>query len=238
MANRSNGRRWKKADGKGEARAVTSDKQAQAVALQGFEVPEGAQLTAQQAALLAAWVTTGNISKAAQLVGMNASYARRLFSQNANIALVAAAIEEHMQGVARTAVAEAVEEWAELVPRAKAVMMDLLGANDEKVRLWAAQDIVNRAEGKPVAKVEHKHTSEGPQLTEAQMRLAFSLCQAHGLSMAEALEYMRQHPQDVRQWEEQHAQVVSSEPLMLPGNSTSSAGAVDREPDSEQAECE
>lgn len=155
-------------------------------------------LTPQQVALFAAMlVNGGNISRAARSVGMNASYARRLVSTNE---VFREAIRAYGDGMHTC-----LEEWLDLIPRAKAAMVRLLNDPDGKVRYLAAKDILDRAEGKPVSRSEVRVRDERPALSEGEVQLAFSLMRRRGISYAEAVEMIRRHPEEASRWIEARA---------------------------------
>jgi hypothetical protein len=191
----------------------------------GAEILPDEALTGEQGALLAAWVMTGSITEAARQIGMNPSYARRIMSQHPVVSVVKRKLEEHLKATGDKALVESVATWEELVPKAKGVMLSLLDSEDEKVRLWAAQDIVNRAEGKPTARVDHTVTHQNsPSLPEADVQLAVSLVSQLGWPLAQALEWIRQHPEEAAGW--RLARAVEVQPVEVPALLPGSGDAV------------
>lgn len=150
-------------------------------------------LTPQQVALFAAMlVNGGKITPAAKQVGMNPSYARRLVSKHA---VFRDAIRQYGDGM-RTCL----QDWMDLVPQAKAAMVALLNDEDGKVRYLAAKDIIDRAEGKAVNRVDLNLRDERPQLSEGEVQLAFSLMKSRGISYPEAVQLIKQNPEDAAEW--------------------------------------
>lgn len=155
-------------------------------------------MTPQQVALFAAMlVNGGNITRAADTVGMNASYARRLVSQHR---VFREAIRQYGEGM-RTCL----QDWLDLVPQAKATMLALLQDPDGKVRYLAAKDIIDRAEGKPVNKVDLTLRDSRPELSEGEVQLAFSLMKSRGISYPQAVQLIRENPEDAAEWVAAHA---------------------------------
>lgn len=173
----------------------------EAVVLQG--------LTPQQVALFAAMlVNGGNITRAARSVGMNGSYARRLVAKEGPFR---EAIRAYGDGM-RTCL----EEWLDLVPRAKAAMVRLLNDPDGKVQYLAAKDILDRAEGKAVSRSEIRVRDERPILNEGEVQLAFALMQRKGIGYAQAVDLIRQNPEDAAQWIAANVVATSATPPALP----------------------
>lgn len=162
-------------------------------AREGFDAAFIKDMTPQQVALFAAMLTNGgNITKAARQVGMNESYARRLASKHA---VFREALRQYGH-----AMKTCLEDWTEIVPRAKATMISLLQDEDGKVRYLAAKDIIDRAEGKAINRMELNVKDERPQLTEGEVQLAFNLMKSKGISYPEAVALIKDHPEDAAQW--------------------------------------
>jgi hypothetical protein len=170
----------------------------------------------KQVALFCAWVVNGrNISAAGRQIGYAEQHARGLFSKHPAFLAARERVEDILS------VED--EEWIESLPEARRTLRQLLKARDEKVRLWAAQDIVNRAEGKPVAKVDMTVREERPSLTDGEMQLAISIMQQTGRPFPEVREWIRQHPEEVRGWVAQHATPTGTNLSALPAPKQESA---------------
>lgn len=154
-------------------------------------------LKPKEVALFCAWVMNGrNITGAARQIGMKPAYAQRLFSVHPGIR---AAIDW-----LHNIVLPEDQDWTLLLPQARRTIATLLDARDEKVRFWAAKDIADRAEGKPTARLDMTIRDERPSLSEGELQLLFSIMQATGVSYAEAVTWIRSHPDDVQQWVGKH----------------------------------
>ncbi len=157
-------------------------------------------------ALISAMIINGgNISGAAEQLGMNASYCRNLVSKHPLIREVVAKYRETM--------ISSLDDWVTLVPRAKGAMLSLLNDRDGKVRYLAAKDILDRAEGKATSKLDVKITDERPVLSELEAQLAFALMQQKGMSYAAAVQWIKGNPQEVTQWIEKNALRVEPEAI-------------------------
>lgn len=104
--------------------------------------------------------------------------------------------------------------WAEIAPKAQRVLVEALSANrvtthqgqvvdmgpDWKVRVEAAQAILDRALGKPVARVEGDVTHRAaPQLDAETAHRAMAVSLVRGLPAVEAVDWVRQHPEEAEQ---------------------------------------
>ncbi len=88
---------------------------------------------------------------------------------------------------------------------ARQTLRSLLLSKDPKVRYLAAKDIVDRAEGKAVARVDMTVREDKPSLTDGQMQLAFSLMRAKGIGFAEAVTWIQRNPDESDRWIRQNA---------------------------------
>lgn len=151
------------------------------------------QMNPKQVALFSAWVINGrNIRQAARTVGYSQDHAYDLFNNSP-------AFREAKSYLSAIVLMED-QEWIDCLPQARQTLRSLLIAKDEKVRYLAAKDIVDRAEGKPVARVDMTVRDERPSLTDGQMQLAFSLMQHSGIGFAEAVAWIRDHPDEAQVW--------------------------------------
>lgn len=171
------------------------------------EIAVPKDLTPQQVALFAAMlINGGNITRAAETVGLNASYARRFVSKHP---LFRESLRQYGKGMQTN-----LQEWLDLVPQAKASMVNLLQDPDGRVRYLAAKDILDRAEGKPISKVDMRIRDERPQLSEGEVQLAFSLMKERGISYAQAVAMIRDNPEDAAEWIAANAvQVTKQNPM-------------------------
>lgn len=166
-------------------------------------------LTPQQVALFAAMlINGGNISRAAQTVGMNPSYARRIVSRHA---VFREAIRQYGQGMKTC-----LQDWMELVPRAKQEMLNLLNDPDGKTRYLASKDILDRAEGKAINRMDLNIKDERNLLSEAEIQLAMSLMRARSITYAEAVRLIQANPEDTQAWIEKNAIRKPAMELSLP----------------------
>ena len=155
------------------------------------EVMDGA--TETEVAVISAMILNGgNASQAAKTLGMNASYVRRMVS---NKPVIRKAVELYKHTMLSSLV-----EWSELIPLAKGTLQSLLHDPDGKVRYLAAKEILDRAEGKAVARVDMKVTDERPVLSELEVQLAFSMMKDLGWDYAACVQYIRDNPAETQQW--------------------------------------
>jgi hypothetical protein len=138
-------------------------------------------------------VNAGNISAAAREAGLSESYARRLVGKYPELReRVNQRIQENAEAV--------VSNWQDMHTRALNRASKLLDSTDERVALGAIQMVVERVEGRVPQKIEAEvNTSEVSQ-NSVQMRFVTSLHMAQGVSIAEAMHYAQQHPEEVEEW--------------------------------------
>ena len=154
----------------------------------------------------------GNITEAARQVGYNPSYARSLMAKHPALR---GAIQHYKEQMA-----SCLAEWAELLPKAKATLLALLHDPDARVRYLAAKDIIDRAEGKPVGRMNIAVQEQGPALTEGEVQLAFALMQQLGWSYAEAVQYIQSHPHEVQAWIRKHTLSLPAEGTVVDNTSS------------------
>jgi hypothetical protein len=151
------------------------------------------QMNTKQVALFCAWVINGrNITQAARQIGYNVSYAQRLFTQDPAF--------QEAKGYLQDIVMLEDQDWIECLPQARQTLRSLLNSPDDKVKYLAAKDIVDRAEGKPIARTTMTLRDERPTLSDGQMQLLFSIMQATGVGFAEAKAWMEKHPEESQRW--------------------------------------
>jgi len=151
-------------------------------------------LNPKQVAMFAAWVINGgNVTKAAESVGYNGTYGRRVWNENPGFQRA----KEYFDNFVME---EDTREWIELLPEAKFTLRDLLKAKDEKVRFLAAKDIVDRAEGKATSRVDVNIRDERQEISEMEMQLAFSMMHHKGMTFAQAVDWMNGHPEETKSW--------------------------------------
>jgi hypothetical protein len=151
-------------------------------------------LSAKHAAFVAQLALSGDSAAAARAVGYTEGSARNLLMRRPDLRDAA---EE-----ARKNVTAGMQKWADLVDVAQRKIIDLLRSTDDRVALRAAQEILNRAEGRPRQSVEvrvEEPEADGPSTGE--MRLALSLVMARRVSsMGEALEFIERNPEAAQAW--------------------------------------
>jgi hypothetical protein len=133
----------------------------------------------------------GNASAAARAVGYHPDHGRRLVSRDPTIRAALERVRQDAEGELR--------DWAVLAGRAQHVLAELLDAEDSRVRLMAALHILERALGRVPQRVEHR-VKHRAILSDVEMQAAISLVAEHGLSSAEAVQYVQEHPEEVRAW--------------------------------------
>jgi hypothetical protein len=133
----------------------------------------------------------GNASAAARAVGYHPDHGRRLVSRDPTIRAALQRVRQDAEGE--------LQDWADLAGRAQHVLAELLDAEDSRVRLMAALHILDRALGRVPQKVEQR-VEHRAILSDVEMQAAISLVAAHGLTLTEAVRYVREHPEEVRAW--------------------------------------
>lgn len=146
--------------------------------------------------------TGGNQSAAARSVGVNPQTARRWLA----LQPVKEAFDQILQGVEQE-----VRDWASVLGRAQATLVDLLDSEDDRVRMSTAQYLVDRQLGKVSQKIDATVVTRN-SLGEVELEAALSLVAMRGMSLAEATAYVRAHPQEVEAWAAQQLKGVR-EPL-------------------------
>jgi hypothetical protein len=162
----------------------------------------------RHAALAVAWLTNGeNLKRAALQSGYAEGTARTILNSDP--------VQELILHVRAFRPSED-QEWIDLLPEARYTLRNLLRSEDDKVRYLAAKDIVDRAEGKARQRVDMTVRDERPGMTDEEMQLAFSIMRQAGTGFAETVEWMRAHPDEVKEWikanigEVQEAEVVET----------------------------
>jgi hypothetical protein len=151
------------------------------------------KMNPKQVGLFCAWIVNGrNITQAARQVGYAPAHARKMFTTHP-------AFTEAKNYIGAIMTLED-QEWIDCLPQARQTMRSLMMAKDEKVRFWAAKDIVDRAEGKPTSRVDMTIRDDRPSLSDGQLQLVISLMQTHSISFAEAKAHVEAHPDEAARW--------------------------------------
>jgi hypothetical protein len=151
------------------------------------------KMNPKQVGLFCAWIVNGrNITQAARQVGYSPEHARKMFTTHP-------AFTEAKNYIGAIMTLED-QEWIDCLPQARQTMRSLMLAKDEKVRFWAAKDIVDRAEGKPTSRVDMTIRDDRPSLSDGQLQLVISLMQTHRISFAEAKAHVEAHPDEAARW--------------------------------------
>jgi len=143
--------------------------------------------------------TGGDLRRAAALVGLNRATVERMIAENPELA---EALEE-ARALVRSRLASVLRPWEELAPRAQEVLEAALmatkkdGTPDWKHRLEAAREILDRALGKPVARVEAAvEEAAGPALDPELAQRAMVVSIVRGLPAVEAVAWVRANPDE------------------------------------------
>lgn len=152
------------------------------------------RLTENRMALLVEYKRNGgNVSKAAEAVGLNPSYARRVAAQDPGFRRLLQVVDE--------APVTRVIEWSKLVGKAQDTLIELLDGEDSRVKFMAAREILDRAEGKPTQKVDKREVKVQTQIDQDTMMNALRLLAAGAEeSLASALLRAQKHPEEVQKW--------------------------------------
>jgi hypothetical protein len=165
------------------------------------DMPEGLASVVQDVAVrdlafFCEWLLSGrNVSEASRKVGISNQTGAKILRTTLKAA----------KWYVDNNIPEERREWVELVPEAKGTLRELLKSKDHKVRFLAAQDIVNRAEGKPVGRTELKVEMPSVSLSDEEVQLVVSLMAARQIGYAEAVDLIRKHPEDAQRWIERNA---------------------------------
>lgn len=152
------------------------------------------QSSPKRAAFIAELATNGgNLSKAAKAVGYHPQHGRRLAADPD----VQAALSQAKETVNRQLV-----EWGEMQSDARRKLYELMnGAEDERVQLLAAKEIIERNEGKTTAKVEHSGEVRTKIIQdEGTIMAIMTLMGRRRWTLAQAFAYVKAHPQEVQEW--------------------------------------
>ena len=143
--------------------------------------------------------TGGDLRRAAALVGLNRATVERMIAENPELA---EALEE-ARALVRSRLASILRPWEELAPRAQEVLEAALtatkkdGTPDWRYRLEAAREILDRALGKPVARVEATvEEAAGPALDPELAQRAMVVSIVRRLPAVEAVAWVRAHPDE------------------------------------------
>lgn len=155
---------------------------------------ETGRLTEKRAALLAEYrLNGGNVTKAAEVVGLNPSYARRVAATDPGFRLLLEATNK--------APLTKLVQWGKLTGKAQETLLELMDCEDNRVRFMAAREVLDRAEGKPTQKTEKTETKVTASIDQETMMMALSLV-ATGVvaSLQEAILKARTDPSGVQRW--------------------------------------
>lgn len=135
----------------------------------------------------------GNLTQAAVSVGYHPQHGRRL----AKDPEVQAALEQATKTVENN-----ITQWAAMQEAARQKMYNLMSsANDERVQLLAAKEIIERHEGKTTAKVEHSGEVTTRVIEdEGTIMAIMTLMGRRGWSLAQAFTYVKANPTEVSEW--------------------------------------
>jgi len=143
--------------------------------------------------------TGGDLRRAAALVGLNRATVERMIAENPELA---EALEE-ARALVRSRLASVLRPWEELAPRAQEVLEAALtavkkdGTPDWRYRLEAAREILDRALGKPVARVEATvEEAAGPALDPNLAQRAMVVSIVRRLPAVEAVAWVRANPDE------------------------------------------
>jgi molybdenum-dependent DNA-binding transcriptional regulator ModE len=137
-------------------------------------------------------MSDGNIRIASERAGISYVHARRLVAQNP-------AIREAVEA-ARAQVTSRMQRWVELAAEAQRTVQALLASESDQVRLSAAKEILDRAEGKPRQAVDVSVEEQEDAPDSITMRYAVALTLSRGIGLAQALEEAERRPEKVKLW--------------------------------------
>lgn len=143
--------------------------------------------------------TGGDLHRAAALVGIDRRMAERMVAENPELE---EALEE-ARALVRSRLVSVLRPWEELAPKAQEVLEAALvavkkdGTPDWKHRLEAAREILDRALGRPVARVEATvEEAAGPALDPDLAQRAMVVSIVRRLSAVEAVAWVRANPDE------------------------------------------
>ena len=142
--------------------------------------------------------TGGDLRRAAALVGIDRRLAERMIAENPELE---EALEE-ARALVRSRLASVLRPWEELAPKAQEVLEAALmavkkdGTPDWRYRLEAAREILDRALGRPVARVEAVEEAAGPVLDPELAQQAMVVSIVRRLPAVEAVAWVRANPDE------------------------------------------
>lgn len=139
-------------------------------------------------------MTNGNVAESARAVGWSPDRGRRYVRDNPDV-----------YDVARQAVGittkQTLKRWADLHADAMDKIENLMKfAEDERVQLKAAEDVIERVEGKVPQKVDIDETDIRDILAHVTMRFITAVHLTQGMTYAEAKLYADKNPEQVQAW--------------------------------------
>lgn len=160
-------------------------------------------LSPRHAEFVREYMTNGQkVREAAEATGYKPQTGSILVTQHKKVKKAIAEIEALKKHEVAKGILEDLDDWTDMAKEAKRRLRDLLGSSDERVALNAAQTVLDRALGKAIQKVEgeHTHKHEGPEMDSLTLRAAMALVLARGWTLGQAVTYVRQHPDEVKNW--------------------------------------
>lgn len=155
---------------------------------------------------LALGTAGGSRTDAAEALGIGRKALQTRLRKRPELLALASETAERMAGRGTQAEGEAeVAAWRDMHREARAKIRELMRTDDTRVQLQAAQAVIERVEGRVPQRIDAEVRDPRAEMASAEMRLVASLHLTRGLSVAEAMEYARSHPDEVRAWAERTA---------------------------------
>ena len=148
-------------------------------------------------------LSNGNVAAASRAIGWGPAKGRHLVKRHPElkeIAKTALSIEQR----------EVVKSWREMHAKALRTIDEAMDDNDGRVRLAAADKVIERTEGK--VQPSGMDLGKEPEDVEQNitMRFAAALHISKGMTMAQSLLYAEKNPDEVQEWAERHGHISAA----------------------------
>lgn len=148
-----------------------------------------------------------SIKDAAAKIGWNYSYARKVKAAHPELVEAAAesvkaqqeAAKLKLRARAEKAGEDVVTGWSDMHNKALQTVHASLDSEDDRVALQAAELIIERVEGRVPQKIEGD-LGINVSMQSIIMRFVTNVHLTQGVSIAEAMDYAQQHPEEVDAW--------------------------------------
>lgn len=148
-------------------------------------------------------VNNGNASSAARAVGLSPTRGRMLCKEH-----------PELRNIAKQAIGlgvnDTIRRWSDMHSKALTTINELIdGAEDDRVKLAAAQTVIERVEGKAPQKGAGPLPTDASVMEDVTVRFAASYYLSTGTTLADAMQYAEKNPEVVEAWAKRHGLIAA-----------------------------